>query len=62
MITNTVTISMERYNELIAKEVVYELKRKELLESAYSTDSEKRLFSVSEIPKKSVKAIAVSFE
>ena len=43
--TPTVILSLKRYDELIAKETVYEIKRQEIMHSKYATKDEKRLFN-----------------
>lgn len=45
----TITITVERYTDLIRKEFVYEVLKKEIQNNRYATSEEKRLFNVDEI-------------
>lgn len=50
MKSDEITIGLDRYNELIAKETVYELAKTKVQNDKYATDNEKMLFGLNLTP------------
>lgn len=48
VVDTSITISLERYNELIRKELVYEIEKAKSEASTFRTESEIILYSVAE--------------
>ena len=46
MSNETVSISVERYNELIRKETIYDIQRMLILKDKYRTDTESIMYGV----------------